>query len=104
MLYRFNVRMSKKEYILLILNALETDRPLAKDLKRFLLLDKFDDHALDGLTEFFKQGIQNVKSEKVKEKLQKSVALLAKIQELEKADMLQNEQECLELEAMLQHL
>lgn len=88
----------------MILTALENDRPLAKDLKKFLLLDKFDNQALDGLTEFFMQGVKTVKNEKVKIKLQKSVQMLAKIQELEKADILQNEQECQQLDQMLQHL
>lgn len=34
--------MSKKEYILMILRAIENYWPLAKDLQRFVLLDKFD--------------------------------------------------------------
>lgn len=96
--------MSKKEYIVMILTALESDRSLAKDLKKFVLLDKFDNQALDGLVDFFRQGYTTVKTSAGKARMKKSIEILNKIQELEKADQLQNEQECEKLQDMLQHL
>ncbi len=88
----------------MILSSLEKDWPMAKDLKRFALLGKLDDQALDGLIDFFRQAMGSVKGTIMKEKLRKSAELLAKIKELEKADLLQSEQECGQLEVMLKHL
>lgn len=88
----------------MILDALVHDWPIAADLKRFVLLDKFDAQAIDGLMEFFKQGIEQTSDIRIKEKLKRSAEMLAKVQELEKADLLQNEEECKKLEEMMQHL
>lgn len=46
-----SAEMSKKEYILAILRAIENDWSLAKDIQRFVLQGKFDDAALDNLAE-----------------------------------------------------
>lgn len=96
--------MTKKDYIIAILSSLEKDRSMASDLKKFAMLGKLDDKALDGLIDFFRQAMSSVKSSVMKERLRKSAELLAKIRELEKADLLQSEQECGQLEVMLKHL
>ena len=96
--------ISKKEYIIILLNALENDRALAHDLKKLLVADTFDEQALDGLTDFFRQWIQTITNATAREKVKKGAAILEKIKELEKKDMLQDAHECENLENMLQHL
>lgn len=88
----------------MILNALEKDWPLAKDLKRFLLLDRFDDQAINGLTEVLKQTITTVLKDGTRAKLEKGIAALEKIQQMEKEDSIRDEQEIAQLETMLNNL
>lgn len=88
----------------MILNALENDWPLAKDLKRFVLMDKFDNQAIWGLTEILKQTVNTVLKDSTKAKLQKSIQALEKIQKLEEAEDAKDEQEVAQLESMLNSL
>lgn len=96
--------MSKKQYILMILDALENDRPLAKDLKRFVLLDKFDNEALTQLTQILKQTVQTVQTQEAREKMEKSIQILEKIQEAEGDSLIQDQAELKELENSLRNI
>ena len=88
----------------MILEGLENDRSLAKDLKRFVLLDRFDDQAIQGLTEVLKQTINTVLKDSARVKMEQGIAALEKLEELEKADMLKDEQEIKQLESIISNL
>lgn len=96
--------MSKKQYILMVLEALENDRPLAKDLKRFVLLDKFDSDALTELTQILRQTINTVQTAEAREKMEKSIQILEKIQEAEGESLIQDQAELKELEDSLRNI
>ena len=96
--------MSKKEYIIMVLSNLESDRPLAKDLKRFVLLDKFDNQAISGLTDILKQTIATVLKDSTRAKMEKSIELLEKIKEMEKSGQLRDQQDLAALEANFNNL
>lgn len=88
----------------MILNALEPVRPLAKDLKRFLLQGKFDGQAIEGLVEILSNAVHSHLSDKAQAKLTHSLEALNKIKEIEKNDAMNDENEITQLEDMLQHL
>ncbi len=88
----------------MILEGLENDWPLAKDLKRFLLLDKFDNEAITQLTQILKQTIHTVQKTETREKMEQSIKLLEDIQKIEGESRLQDQVDVQELENALQDL
>ena len=96
--------MTKKEYVLKLLKALENDRPLAKGL--LILIDswKVDDSTIDGLSQIFMNAVKKVNEKLNTNKLHKSIDLLDKIKRLEWKDMIENKDELDELEKMIDGL
>ncbi len=96
--------MANKEYLVMVLTGLEKDRPVAANLKKFVLMNAFDNQSIAGLTETLKQTVSIVTDTAKKARLQKSITALEKIQELESEDAAQTEERVKELESILNNL
>jgi len=76
--------MSKKEYILTILNALLDSRPIAKDLKLLLEHDKLNEDTLNILVKIFQKSIKKVYNKIEKVKLNEWLSQIKEIKNQEK--------------------
>jgi hypothetical protein len=85
--------MSQKEYMLIILEALEKDRPIAAGLKVLVANQALDDQSLDALTTIFKSAVNTTSAELTKQKLAKSIQLLEHIKQQEATETQQSAQE-----------
>lgn len=93
--------MISKEYILKILNKLESYRPMTKGLKVLLDQDKLDEKTIQGLIAVFEQSIKEATDKKQAQKLQNSLDIIKKIQASEKEE---NEKENQNLDQMLDNI
>ncbi len=75
--------MTKKDYILTLLDALLEDWPLAAGLKLLVEGDSLDDTTLDTLAGIFKKAVKKVTKEADKEKFERSIEMLQKIKNAE---------------------
>lgn len=96
--------MSKKDYILKVLDALEPQWPIAKWLKILVEWNTLDDVSIESLIDIFKKMIEETKDEETKNKLQKSKDILEKLQTLEREQHLRDETSLKELDKMIEAL
>ena len=75
--------MTKKEYILKLLDALMGYRPLARGLKILVEGNALDDKTIDTLIDIFSQTIKEIDDAKLTEKLEKSKEYLTQLQKME---------------------
>jgi hypothetical protein len=75
--------MTKKEYILKLLDALMGYRPLARGLKILVEGNALDDKTIDTLIDIFSQTINEINDSTLKEKLEKSKGYLTQLQQTE---------------------
>lgn len=94
--------MTKQEYILKLLTIIsQDDLPIVQDIRLLVETNQMSDELIDTLIGIFKTIISNSNSEVEKEKLQKGLNFLTKLQEKEKASKLQDDADIDELEWML---
>lgn len=93
--------MTKKDYLIKILEQLEPVRDLASWLKIVVEEGALWDDVLDTLIGAVESGIHSVKSEVAKEKMQKWLDALEKMKEMEKQSELEDEKELAELDKIL---
>ena len=93
--------MTKKEYILKMLDGLKDSRPMAAGLKLLVEKDVLAAGLIDRLTEIFKNAINTVTDKTQKEKLQKGADFLEKLKAVEAEQHEQEEKELQELDKML---
>ena len=93
--------MTKKDYLLKILEQLEPIWDLASWLKIVVEEWALWDDVLDTLIGAVESGIHSVNSEVAKEKMKKWLDALEKMRELEKQSKLEDDQELAELDKML---
>ena len=96
--------MDKKEYLLKILTQLEPVWNLAKWLKILVENGHLDDNLLDVITQAVEWAIHTTKDTLAKEKLQKSLAALEKIKQMEAESRAQDEKDLAELEKLLEEI
>ena len=96
--------MDKKEYLLKILTQLEPVWNLAKWLKILVENWHLDDNLLDAITQAVEWAIHTTKDQLAKEKLQKSLAALQKIKQMEEESRAQDEKDLAELEKLLEEI
>ena len=94
--------MSKKQFVLEILEKLDGKWDLAKDLKKFLLLDALDNQAINALVELFRQMAVFVKNKSAQEFMLKVADRLEQMKQLELQDTIQDQQSAEELLLSLQ--
>lgn len=96
--------MDKKEYLQKILVQLEPIWGLAKWLNYLVQEWKFWDEVLDVLINAVQWAISTAKSEKDKNKMQKSLDALNKLKQMEVDNKMKNEKDLNELENMIDAL
>lgn len=96
--------MSKKEYILKVLEALENKWPIAKWLKILVEGNSFDDVAIDGLIDIFDNMLEQITDKETKDTLLKSKSVLEKIKKIEREQHLQDEKSLEDLDNMIQNI
>jgi len=75
--------MTKKEYILKVLDTLIGHWPLAKGLKILVEGNTLDNKTIDSLVDIFAKAIDGLQNGDTKEKLQKSKIILQKLKKIE---------------------
>lgn len=96
--------MTKKEYILKVLDTLIGYRPLARGLKILMDGNALDDKTIDSLVDIFAKTIDESKDSEAKEKLQKSKDILEKIQKIEREQHLRDQKSLNELDTMIKDI
>ncbi|MFA6255595.1 MAG: hypothetical protein WC606_00290 [Candidatus Absconditabacterales bacterium] len=96
--------MSKKEYILKILDALMDKWPIAKGLKILVDGNALDDKAIDGLIDIFTKIANETKDRETQEKLQKSRNILEKLKKIEREQHLRDQKSLDELDKMIKEI
>lgn len=93
--------MDKKEYLLKILEQLESVWNLAPGLKILVEQWNLSDDIIGTLIEAIQWAIHTTKSSIAKEKLQKGLDALEKMRELEKQSISEDEKDLAELDKIL---
>lgn len=93
--------MTKKEYLLKILDKLEPIRDLAPGLKVMVEEWGLWDDIIDTLIEAVESGIHSTKSEITKAKMKKWLDALERMKQMEKQSELQDEKELAELDKLI---
>ncbi|MEI7919188.1 MAG: hypothetical protein WCH65_03090 [bacterium] len=96
--------MTKKEYILKVLDALNGYWVLANGLKILVEGNALDAATLDGLIDIMTEAINEVNTNEAKEKLQKSKDILEKLKHIETQQQLNDEDSLNELDTMIQNI
>lgn len=85
--------MSKKDFVLSILEKIQDKRALAKDLKKFLVLWALDNEAINALVELFRQMAVFVKNKETQDRMLKAANLLENMKEKELEESIAEQQE-----------
>ncbi len=93
--------MTKKEYILKVIDALMGYRPLARGLKILVEGNALDDATIDSLVDIFAKTIDEINDTEAKTKLQKSKDILEKIKKIEREQHLHDQKSIQELNQMI---
>ena len=96
--------MTKKQYILKLLTALQWTWSLAEGLKILVEGNVFDDSTEQALFDILSKAVDEVTDLEAKEKLQKSVAFLQKLKATEMESKKKDEEDIQELDSMLENL
>ena len=93
--------MSKKDYILKLLDLLKDTWPMAGGLRILVEGNALDDQSIDGLISIVENAINSVDDELDKEKLEKSKTFLQKLKETELQSQQQDEKDIQQLNELL---
>ncbi|MEI6425873.1 MAG: hypothetical protein WCO66_00825 [Candidatus Absconditabacteria bacterium] len=97
--------MTKKEYVRTLLQSLSLDIFPPKDELLYLLEhNTLDDTFLETLFGIFSSYVQTVNNDHIKEKLEKSVQFVKKLQSIEAEDKIQDQQDINSLDSMLANM
>lgn len=96
--------MTKKDYIIKVLDALMGTRPLARGLKILIDGNALDDNTIDSLVDIFAKTIESLQDGEAKEKLQKSQKVLQKLQAIEREQHQQDEAILHNLDQMIKEI
>lgn len=96
--------MTKKEYILKVLDATMDYFPLARGLKILVHGDALDNETIDTLVNILSTTIDEISDSEIKRKLQKSKDFLEKLKTIEQESHLKDEKSIAMLDTMLQDI
>lgn len=96
--------MTKKEYILKILDATMEYFPLARWLKILVSSDALGDTAIDTLVDILTKTIDEINDNKARNKLQKSKEFLEKLKTIEQESHLKDEKSIAMLDDMVSNI
>lgn len=85
--------MSKKQFVIFMLEKLEWSRVLAKDLKKFIMLDILDNAAVNGIVQLLKEMAAYVNNKELKTHMLHIASKLDEIKSLELHDHIQDEKD-----------
>lgn len=94
--------MTKKDYILKILDALMGSWPLARGLKILVEGDALDENTVQKIVDIFAKTIDEIEDGETKEKLLRSKNTLEKLKEIEQKQHLLDEKSLGELDKMIE--
>jgi len=83
--------MTKKEYLIKLLTALEEKWAMAKGLRLLIEKNVLNDQIIDGLQHVFAEAIKYINDEKDRESIECSQKFLEKLKEIELKDQENNE-------------
>ncbi|MCK9466875.1 MAG: hypothetical protein M0P94_00960 [Candidatus Absconditabacterales bacterium] len=95
--------MNKKDYLIKLLEQLSPVRSLAKGFKIIVEQGELQDSIIDMLIEAIMGAIHTVKEQVSKDKLEKGLIYLQKIQNMEKKEDKENQKELEEIEEILEN-
>ena len=96
--------MTKKEYMLKILDSLVGYWPLARGLKILVEWNALDDKTIDSLVAILDKTIDEIQDSETKEKLQKSKDILEKLKTIEREQHLRDQKSLDELDTMIKDM
>jgi len=96
--------MTKREYVIKLLNWLIDDREIAKPLLVLVENGVLNDDAISSICDIFRNALNNTMDKVKKEKLQKSIWYLEKIRQMETEYTKDNENDLLDLENEIMNL
>lgn len=96
--------MSKKEYILKVLDALIGYWPLARGLKILVDGNALDDNTIDSLIDIFAKTIDGLQDSEAKDKLQKSKEIIEKLKKIEREQYLKDQKSLDHLDDMIKEI
>jgi len=96
--------MSKKDYILKVLDALTGYRPLARGLKILVDGNALDDTTIDSIVDIFAKTINELQDSEAKTKLQKSKDILEKLKTIEREQHLHDQKSLDTLDEMIKEI
>lgn len=96
--------MTKKEYILKVLDALIGYRPLARGLKILVEGNVLEDKTIDSLVDILATTIDEINDGEAREKLQKSKDVIEKIKHIEREQHLRDEKSLGELDSIIKEI
>jgi hypothetical protein len=102
--YGITANMTKKEYILKVLDALLGYWPLARGLKILVDGNVLDDKTMDSLIDIFAKTIDEIQDGEAKEKIKKSKNILEKIQKIEREQHLRDQKSLDELDELIKEM
>ena len=96
--------MSKKEYILKILDSLTGYWSLARGLKILVEGNALDDTTIDSLVDIFAKTIDELQDSEAKTKLEKSKSALEQLKKIEREQHVRDEKSLDELDEMIKEI
>ncbi len=96
--------MTKKEYVITVLDKLLTDWPAAAWLKVLIKKDLLDDAILNSIVGTLQEAVHNIWDKIKSKKLQKSIVIMNKIKQAEQNSINKEIEESLSLDQMLADL
>mgnify|MGYP003598196460 CR=1 FL=1 len=99
-----SIFMSKKEFLLALLEKFQEDRLPAVGLKALIDANQLDDNNIDAIINVFQKAAAEVTNESLKVKLQKGIITLEHLKEMETQAKIEEEKDLRNLEAMLANM
>ncbi len=94
--------MTKKEYIIKILDLLIDSRSMARDIKSLIQDNNIDDTWISALYDIISKTLDSVSDQEVKAKLQKSMDFLTQLKEAEAKQQMLDAQDIARLDQLLE--
>lgn len=104
MIYFLQVWMTKKDYIIKLLDSLVGYWPLARWLKILVEWNALDDNGIDAIYNILSSTVSELKDAEVKAKIQKSMAFIAQLKESEAKQQELDQQDIARLDDLLKDI
>lgn len=96
--------MTKKEYIIKALDAIQEYFPLARGLKIILDSEAIDETTIDSIIAIIQKTIDEIEDNEAKMKLKKSQQFLEKLKTIEKESYIKDQESISMFDDMIKHI